>query len=121
DHDDVGAVDHAHNDDTRIVAPSARASSSVKLLRRVLRTGMSGTSTAPAELHRRGCERWIPTTRLDDVERRGRRLRGERIAELLARGRTTTLYLSGTVSNQGRFYRQKRRARPCSLVRARLS
>jgi shikimate kinase len=32
--------------------------------------------------------------------------REDRIEELLARDRGTTLYVSGTVSNQGRFYRQ---------------
>ena len=32
--------------------------------------------------------------------------REDRIAELLARDRSVTLYVSGTVSNQGRFYPQ---------------
>ena len=80
------------------------------VVRRVLVTGMSGTgkSTVLAELARRGFESvdtdepgWTRWSNEDDgyvwVE--------ERIAKLLARVRRRTLYVSGTVSNQGRFYR----------------
>lgn len=74
-------------------------------------TGMSGTgkSTALAELRRRGFD-VVDTdepgwTEWRD-EDRGYSWREDRIAELLARGRRTTLYVSGTVSNQGRFYPQ---------------
>jgi dephospho-CoA kinase len=80
-------------------------------VRKVLVTGMSGTgkSTALAELRRRGFE-VVDTdepgwTEWCD-EDRGYLWREDRIAELLARGRTTTLYVSGAVSNQGRFYPQ---------------
>lgn len=72
-------------------------------------TGMSGTgkSTVLAELARRGFET-VDTdkgdwTRWSDDED-GYVWVGDRIAELLAQDRDTTLYLSGTVSNQGRFY-----------------
>lgn len=70
---------------------------------------MSGTgkSTALHELQRRGFEvvdtdepGW--TEWCDEDE--GYVWREERIDELLARERTATLYVSGTVSNQGRFY-----------------
>ena len=70
---------------------------------------MSGTgkSTALHELRRRGFE-VVDTDEPDWTEWRdadgGYVWREERIAELLARDRTTTLYVSGTVSNQGRFY-----------------
>lgn len=70
---------------------------------------MSGTgkSTALAALRARGYEvvdtdesGWAEWSEADDgyvwVE--------DRIAELLRRERETTLYVSGTVSNQGRFY-----------------
>jgi dephospho-CoA kinase len=72
---------------------------------------MSGTgkSTALAELRRRGFEvvdtdepGWTDWSDED----RGYIWREDRMAELLARGRKTTLYVSGTVSNQGRFYPQ---------------
>jgi adenylate kinase family enzyme len=76
---------------------------------RILVTGMSGSgkSTVLAELARRGFET-VDTdeadwTRWSDDED-GYLWVEDRIAELLARGRETTLYLSGTVSNQGRFY-----------------
>jgi dephospho-CoA kinase len=78
-------------------------------LRTVLVTGMSGTgkSTALAELRRRGFEAvdtdepgWTEWSAEED----GYVWREGRIAELLARDRDTTLYVSGTVSNQGRFY-----------------
>lgn len=78
-------------------------------MRAVLVTGMSGTgkSTALAELRRRGFET-VDTdepgwTEWDDVDG-GYLWREDRIAELLARERATPLYVSGTVSNQGRFY-----------------
>jgi shikimate kinase len=70
---------------------------------------MSGTgkSTVLAELARRGFET-VDTdepgwTRWSD-EDEGYLWIEERIAELLSRDRATTLYVSGTVSNQGRFY-----------------
>src|SRR5207248_670074 len=78
-------------------------------VRRILVTGMSGSgkSTVLAELARRGFET-VDTdeadwTRWSDDED-GYLWVEDRIAELLARDRETTLYLSGTVSNQGRFY-----------------
>jgi dephospho-CoA kinase len=70
---------------------------------------MSGTgkSTALAELRRRGFEvvdtdepGWTDWSDEDG----GYVWREERIAELLARPRDVALYVSGTVSNQGRFY-----------------
>ena len=72
---------------------------------------MSGTgkSTALAELGKRGYEvvdtdepGWTEWSTEDG----GYVWREERIAELLARDRDVTLYVSGTVSNQGRFYPQ---------------
>jgi dephospho-CoA kinase len=72
---------------------------------------MSGTgkSTALAALARRGFD-VIETDRDDWSEWSGSGggyvWREERIAELLARERGRTLYVSGTVSNQGRFYLQ---------------
>ena len=77
--------------------------------RRILLTGMSGTgkSTALAELARRGFEvvdtdepGWSEWSDEDG----GYVWREERIAELLSRDREAGLYVSGTVSNQGRFY-----------------
>lgn len=70
---------------------------------------MSGTgkSAALAELGKRGFEvvdtdvgGWTEWSDDDG----GYVWRGERIAELLDRERDVTLYVSGTVSNQGRFY-----------------
>jgi thymidylate kinase len=78
-------------------------------MRRILVTGMSGTgkSTALEELRRRGFQ-VVDTDEPGWTEWRaedgGRVWREERIAELLAVDRTGTLYVSGTVSNQGRFY-----------------
>jgi len=78
-------------------------------MRKVLLTGMSGTgkSTALAELRRQGFET-VDTDEPGWTEwserERGRVWREERIADLLARDRGTALYVSGTVSNQGRFY-----------------
>jgi thymidylate kinase len=78
-------------------------------MRRILVTGMSGTgkSTALEELRTRGFE-VIDTdepgwTEWSDEEN-GYVWREERMAELLAGDRTSTLYISGTVSNQRRFY-----------------
>jgi shikimate kinase len=72
-------------------------------------TGMSGTgkSTALAELEQRGFT-VVETdvggwSEWSDAEG-GFVWREERIAELLAREEGSTLYVSGTVSNQGRFY-----------------
>ena len=76
---------------------------------RVLVTGMSGTgkSSALAELGRRGFEvvdtdegGWSEWSDEDG----GYVWREDRIAELLARDRDVPLFVSGTVSNQGRFY-----------------
>jgi thymidylate kinase len=78
-------------------------------MRTILVTGMSGTgkSTALAELRRRGYE----TVDTDEAGLSGWSdahdgyVWDERgIETLLGRERCTTLYLSGTVSNQGRFY-----------------
>ena len=74
-------------------------------------TGMSGTgkSTALAALERHGFEvvdtdvgGWTEWSHEED----GYLWREDRIAELLARDRMVPLYVSGTVSNQGRFYPQ---------------
>ncbi len=76
---------------------------------RILVTGMSGTgkSSALAELRTRGFDvvdtdepGWTEWSDAED----GYVWREDRIAELLDRERRTTLYVSGTVSNQGRFY-----------------
>jgi thymidylate kinase len=70
---------------------------------------MSGTgkSTVLAELRRRGYEvvetdepEWMEWSDEDG----GYVWREDRIAELLAREREAPLFVSGTVSNQGRFY-----------------
>jgi dephospho-CoA kinase len=75
----------------------------------VLVTGMSGTgkSSALAALERRGFQvidtdepGWTEWSEHDG----GYVWREERIAELLARDDGPTMYVSGTVSNQGRFY-----------------
>jgi dephospho-CoA kinase len=80
-------------------------------MRKVLVTGMSGTgkSTALAELGRTGFEvvdtdepGWTDWS----GEEAGYVWREDRIAELLARHRERPLFVSGTVSNQGRFYPQ---------------
>jgi dephospho-CoA kinase len=77
------------------------------LVRRILVTGMSGTgkSSALAELARRGY-RIVDTDEtgwtVEDAEG-GRWWDEQRIAELLEQ-EGPTLYVSGTVSNQGRFY-----------------
>ena len=70
---------------------------------------MSGTgkSAALAELAKRGFE--VVDTDVGgwtdwSDEEEGYVWREERIAELLDRERDATLYVSGTVSNQGRFY-----------------
>jgi adenylate kinase family enzyme len=76
---------------------------------RILVTGMSGTgkSTALAELERRGFD-VVDTdvggwTEWADEEG-GYVWREERVSELLSRDGRRTLFVSGTVSNQGRFY-----------------
>jgi len=78
-------------------------------VRRILVTGMSGTgkSTALAELERRGFE-VVDTdvggwTHWSEAEH-GYLWREDRIAELLSRDDGRALFVSGTVSNQGRFY-----------------
>jgi hypothetical protein len=80
-------------------------------VRTVLVTGMSGTgkSSALAELEKRGFE-------VVDTDYGGWTVWSEehggyvwdegRISELLGRDRERTLFVSGTVSNQGRFYSQ---------------
>jgi thymidylate kinase len=78
-------------------------------MRRVLVTGMSGSgkSTVLAELSRRGFQvveaddaPWSEWSEADG----GYVWREDLIAELLSRDDGGTLYVSGTVSNQGRFY-----------------
>jgi broad-specificity NMP kinase len=78
-------------------------------MRKILLTGMSGTgkSSALAELEKQGFEvvdtdtgGWSIWSDSDD----GYLWREDRIAELLERELARTLYVSGTVSNQGRFY-----------------
>jgi len=78
-------------------------------MRRVLVTGMSGTgkSTALLELSKRGFQvvetddaPWSEWSETDG----GYVWREDLIAELLSRDDAATLYVSGTVSNQGRFY-----------------
>ena len=78
-------------------------------MRRILVTGMSGTgkSTALAELARRGFRvvdtddpPWSEWSEADG----GYVWREDLVAELLASDDGPTLYVSGTVSNQGRFY-----------------
>jgi shikimate kinase len=77
----------------------------------VLVTGMSGTgkSSALCELSRLGFE--VIDTDDDEwtewsAEAQGYVWREDRISELLARAPSMTRFLSGTVSNQGRFYPQ---------------
>jgi predicted ATPase len=82
-------------------------------MRRVLVTGMSGTgkSTALAELDRRGFRvvdtdspdwsEWISAAEGADGEWLWRE---DRIAELLATEDERALYVSGCMSNQGKFY-----------------
>jgi shikimate kinase len=80
-------------------------------VRKVFLTGMSGTgkSAALAELEKRGFAvvdtDHGPWSEWSDAES-GYVWREERITELLARELPSTLYVSGTVSNQGRFYPQ---------------
>ena len=78
-------------------------------MRRILVTGMSGTgkSSALAELSRLGF-RVVDTdlggwSEWSDAEG-GYVWREDRMTELLARHDGPSLYVSGTVSNQGRFY-----------------
>ena len=78
-------------------------------MRKVLVTGMSGTgkSSALDELHRLGFQ-VVDTdepgwTEWSDAEA-GYLWREDRIRELLERDGGPPLYVSGTVSNQGRFY-----------------
>jgi len=94
---------------------------SLSKVRKVLVTGMSGTgkSTALKELSRRGF-RVVDTDEADwtvwDEEDGGYVWREDRIAELLSGPPASnaggpgdgeaTLYVSGTVANQGRFYPQ---------------
>ena len=78
-------------------------------VRRILLTGISGTgkSTALAELARRGFKvvdtdegGWSEWSDADG----GYVWREDRISEVLAQEEGPNLYVSGTVSNQGRFY-----------------
>ena len=78
-------------------------------MRKILVTGMSGTgkSTALAELAQRGFQvvdsdepPWSVWSESDG----GFVWREDLITELLSRDEGATLYVSGTVSNQGRFY-----------------
>ena len=78
-------------------------------MRRILVTGMSGTgkSSALAELRQLGF-RTVDTDEGDWTDwseaEGGYVWREHRIAELLAREEAPALFVSGTVSNQGRFY-----------------
>jgi dephospho-CoA kinase len=78
-------------------------------MRKVLVTGMSGTgkSTALAELAKRGSRvvetDHAPWSEWSDADG-GYLWREELIEELLSQHDDVTLYVSGTVSNQGRFY-----------------
>ena len=79
-------------------------------MRCVLVTGMSGTgkSSSLAELRRRRFD-VVDTDEPGWTEWRddeGHVWREERIDELLTRDRSVPLFVSGTVSNQGRFYRR---------------
>jgi dephospho-CoA kinase len=80
-------------------------------MRRVLVTGMSGVgkSTALAELATRGFQVVetddAPWSEWSDAEG-GYVWREDLISELLSRDDASTLFVSGTVSNQGRFYSQ---------------
>jgi dephospho-CoA kinase len=83
----------------------------LRTVRRILVTGMSGTgkSIALAALRESGFEvvdtdepGWTEWCGEDG----GYVWRADRIAELLAEERRRTLYVSGTVSNQRRFYPQ---------------
>jgi dephospho-CoA kinase len=76
-------------------------------VRRILVTGMSGTgkSSALAELARRGfrtVDTDEPGWTVEDAD--GGRWWDERRVEQLLEEEGATLYVSGTVSNQGRFY-----------------
>ena len=76
-------------------------------MRRILVTGMSGTgkSSALAELARRGfrtVDTDEPGWTVEDAE--GGRWWDERRIRALLAGEGPTLYVSGTVTNQGRFY-----------------
>jgi dephospho-CoA kinase len=80
-------------------------------MRRILVTGMSGTgkSSALAELARRGfdvVETDVPPWSEWSDKAGGYVWREELMRELLSRTREATLYVSGTVSNQGNFYEQ---------------
>ena len=69
----------------------------------------TGKSTALAELARRGfevVETDVPPWSEWSEGAGGYVWREELVSELLARELTTTLYVSGAVSNQGRFYPQ---------------
>ena len=82
---------------------------SLRMMRRILVAGMSGTgkSSALERLRLLGF-RTVDTDEGDWTEwseaEGGYVWREERIADLLARDDGPALYVSGTVSNQGRFY-----------------
>jgi shikimate kinase len=85
------------------------SSGSLRIMRRILVTGMSGTgkSSALAELRRLDF-RVVDTdeggwTEWSDADG-GYVWREDRMRQLLARDDGRSLYVSGTVSNQGRFY-----------------
>ena len=89
-------------------SPNLRRAAYGSGVRRVLVTGMSGVgkSTALAALAQRGFDA-VDTDEpgwTDWSDEDGHLWREERMAELLERDRDVTLYVSGTVSNQGRFY-----------------
>lgn len=94
-------------DDTKLRSLTRLAS--IFAVRTILLTGMSGTgkTTALAELERRGYkvvdtddDGWGQWSDADG----GYVWREDRMEELLTRQEASTPYISGTVSNQGRFY-----------------
>lgn len=82
-------------------------------MKTILLTGMSGTgkTTVLGELHVRGFETvetdagdWSEEVWFPEEGRTGWVWREDKITTLLAQPRQTPLFISGTVSNQGKFY-----------------
>jgi shikimate kinase len=107
--DEHGSADNDADQDAHLPCNTTALRSTLTAMRRVLVTGMSGTgkSSALASLGELGFQA-IDTdepgwTEWSDREG-GYVWREDRIVELLARDDGPSLYVSGTVSNQGRFY-----------------